>query len=216
MWCMFLAAPGPRPAALAGGVRSGTAVRAFLGFGNLGNLGLPCCFPRGTFRTSRRHSAATIRVAGGATARPDAFISSRCTQGATSSTALSLLAFLGAGPGWAGPLEAPGVAVAWARGPVAGRTRVPVRQTQQGEDPEANPPPRALAKMPPLIFRGPCIFPAPHPVASHLLLSWLAVCLAHHTSSPGRPGLCSLLYKPSWSRARQHGSMGTRLGLSEL
>lgn len=105
---------------------------------------------------------------------------------------------------------------AWAWGWVAGRTRGPVRQTQQGEDPEANSPPRALAKMPPLIFRGPCIFPALHPVESHLLLPWLAVCLTHHTSSPGRPGLCSLLYKPSWSRAREFGSVGTRLGLSEL
>lgn len=64
-----------------------------------------------------------------------------------------------------------------------------VRQPQQGEDPGANSPPRALAKKPPLVLSRPCILPTPHAMESRLFPSLRADCLAHDTSSPRRLGL---------------------------
>lgn len=186
---MVLVAPVRRPAALAGGVQPGSAGPGFTGLWELRESGdsvaseQPCRLPHRDFR----RMGLGPRTGGGVRN-----ISSKCLYHLTLPLGLSNARrrFPFWLPCWQGR-EAPGVAATClAAGREGGQDEgSTVRQTQQGEAPGANSPPRALAKMSRLLFCGPCIFPVPHPVESRLFLSLLAVCLAHHTSSPRRPGL---------------------------
>lgn len=167
----------------------GAQGRASLGCGNSGNLGIqwPLSSTAASLTGTSGERAWGHRTGGGARN-----ISSKCLYHLTLPLGLSNAPrrFPFWLPCWQGR-EAPGVAATClAAGQEGGQDEgSTVRQTQQGEAPGANSPSRALAKMSPLLFCGPCIFPVPHPVESRLFLSLLAVCLAHHTSSPRRPGL---------------------------
>lgn len=116
LWCRFLVAPGPRPAALAGGVQSGRAGPGFPGFWELRESGASLLLPSRDLQ-NRPETQCCYCPGGGVSNR-----SSKCLHLLTLPSGLNIVhravpsGFLG----WDGPLEAPGVAAACA-GPGGGQ-----------------------------------------------------------------------------------------------